>query len=80
LLSAKNEADVEAIIDRLKKAEQYFYSAKSLKDKDLAMKTYEIHYKHVRIIFQLHNTYMEISHILNRNAFPPNGTPVYEAS
>ena len=80
LLSFKNEADVDAIIERLEKAREHFYYAKSLKNKDLAMETYEIHYKHLRIIFTLRNTYMEVSYILNRNAFPPNGTPVYEAS
>jgi hypothetical protein len=79
LLGSKNEADVEAIIDRLQKAEQYFYSAKSLKNKDLAMKTFEIHYKYIRVIFKLHNYFIEVSYILNSNAFPPNGNPVYEA-
>lgn len=79
LLSSKNEADVKAIVDRLEKAAQNFFYGKSLKNKDLDRETFEIHYKHVRIIFKLHNTYMEVQHILNRNAFPPNGTPVYEA-
>lgn len=79
LLSAKNESDVDAIIERLEKARDYFFSAKSLKNKDLVMKTYEIHYKHLRILFQLHNSYIEVSYILSRNVFPPNGNPVYEA-
>jgi hypothetical protein len=80
LLSSKNEADVDAIIARLEKARDYFFNAKSLKNKDLAEKTYEIHYKQIRVIFKLHNTYIEVSYILNRNAFPANGNPVYEAS
>jgi hypothetical protein len=57
LLSSKNEADVKAIVDRLEKAAQIFFYGKSLKNKDLDRKTFEIHYKHVRIIFKLHNTY-----------------------
>ena len=80
LLSFKNEADVEAIIDRLQKAEHHFFYAKSLKNKDLVMKVFEIHYNQLRILFKLHNTYMEVLYILSRNVFPPNGNPVYEAS
>jgi hypothetical protein len=79
LLSSKNEADVEAIIDRLEKAEHHFFQAKSLKNKDLVMRVFEIHYKQFRIIFKLHNTYMEVLYILNSTVFPPNGNPIYEA-
>ena len=79
LLALKNEADVEAIIDRLEQAEHNLFYAKSLKDKNLFMRVFEIHYKQFRIIFKLQNTYMEVLHILHREAFPPNGNPVYEA-
>ena len=79
LLALKNEADVEAIIESLEKAEHSFFYAKSLRNKDLFMKTFEIHYKQFRIIFKLQNTYMEVLYILNRHVFPPNGNPVYEA-
>jgi hypothetical protein len=78
LLGSKNDADVDAIIARLEQARNYFYSAKSLKNKALVMQTYEIHYKHFRIVFKLQNTYIEVLSILNSYVFPPNGNPVYE--
>ena len=79
LLSVKNEADVDAIVSALEKAQQQFYNTKSLKNKDLVNRVFEIHYKYIRVIFQLKNTFIEVSNILNIHAFPPNGTPVYEA-
>ena len=79
LLLSKNEADVDAIISALEKAQQHFYNAKSLKDKELVNRVFEIHYKHIRVIFQLKNTFIEVSTIINIYAFPPNGNPVYEA-
>ena len=79
LLSFKNQADVEAIVDRLEAAKDHFIPSKSLKNKDLINKTYEIHYKDYRVVFILHNTFLEITYIINRNVFPPNGNPVYEA-
>ena len=44
-----------------------------------AERVFEIHYKQIRVIFQLKNTFIEVSYILNKYAFPPNGNPVYEA-
>jgi hypothetical protein len=79
LLSLKNETDVEAIIDRLEAAKEHFMPSKSLKNKDLMMKTFEIHYKDFRLLFKLHNTFLEVLYILNKNVYPPNGNPVYEA-
>ena len=70
---------VEAIVSALEKAQQQFYNTKSLKNKDLVNRVFEIHYKYIRVIFQLKNTFIEVSNILNIHAFPPNGTPVYEA-
>ena len=79
LLALKNEADVDAIYAALEKAQSHFYNAKSLKDKDLLKHNFEIHYKQFRVLCQLHNTFIEVSYILNKYAYPPNGTPVYEA-
>lgn len=79
LLSSRNEEDVEAIVFALEKARAHFYNAKSLKNKDLENRVFEIHYKQIRVIFQLKNTFIEVSYILNKYAFPPNGNPVYEA-
>ena len=79
LLSSKNEEDVDAIVSALEKAREHFYNAKSLKNKALVNRVFEIHYKQIRVIFQLKNTYIEVSYILNKYAFPPNGNPVYEA-
>ena len=79
LLSAKNEADVDAIYAALEKAQAHFYNAKSLKNKGLLNYVFEIHYKVVRVICQLHNTFIEVTYILNKHAFPPNGNLVYEA-
>ena len=78
LLLSKNEADIDAIVDALEKAQTYFYNGKTLKNKDLVNRVFEIHYKYIRVIFQLHNTFIEVSNILNIHAFPPNGNPVYE--
>ena len=80
LLSIKSEADVDAIYAALKKAQAQFYNAKSLKNKELLNHEFEIHHKYIRVIFQLKNTFIEVPNILNIHAFPPNGTPVYEAS
>ena len=79
LLSMKNEADVDAIYTALEKAQAHFYNGKSLKNKDLIKYIFEIHYKQYRVFCQLFNTYIEVSYILNKYAFPPNGNPVYEA-
>ena len=79
LLAMKNEADVDAIYTALEKAQDHFYNGKSLKNKDLINYVFEIHYKYIRVIFQLKNTFIEVSSILNIHAFPPNGNPVYEA-
>ena len=78
LLSAKNEADVEAIYAALEKARDHFYNGKSLKNKGLLNTVFEIHHNQVRVICQLQNTFIEVSYILNKHVFPPNGTPVYE--
>ena len=78
LLSFKNEADVEAIYASLEQAQNHFYNGKSLKNKDLISHVFEIHYKQYRVICQLQNTFIEVSYILNKYVFPPNGTPVYE--
>ena len=79
LLSMRNEADVDAIMGALEKAQDHFYNAKSLKDKDLVNHVFEIHYKQFRVICRLQNTFIEVTYILNKYTFPPNGTPVYEA-
>ena len=78
LLSAKNEADVEAIYTSLEKAQDHFYNAKSLKNKGLVNTIFEIHYKQVRVICRLQDTFIEVTYILNKHAFPPNGNLVYE--
>ena len=79
LLSSKSDTDVDAIYTSLEKAQDHFYNTKSLKNKDLVDKVFEIHYKHIRVIFKLKNTFIEVSNIINIYAFPPNGNPVYEA-
>ena len=79
LLSVKNGADVDAVVSALEKAQEHFYNDKSLKNKGLVNHEFEIHYKYIRVIFKLKNTFIEVSNILNIHAFPPNGTPVYEA-
>ena len=79
LLTMKNEADVDAIYNALEKAQAHYYNAKSLKDKALAKSLFEIHYKKYRIFCQLHDTFIEVSYILNIHDYPPNGSPVYEA-
>ena len=79
LLTAKSEADIDAVVSALEKAQAQFYNTKSLKNKDLMNRVFEIHYKYIRVIFQLKNTFIEVSSILNIHAFPPNGNPVYEA-
>ena len=79
LLAQKKEEDVDAIYTALEKARDHFYNAKSLKNKDLIKHVFEIHYKQFRVICQLQNTFIEVTHILNKYGFPPNGNPVYEA-
>ena len=79
LLAQKSEVDVDAMYMALEKTRDHFYNDKSLKNKDLIKYTFEIHYKQFRVICQLQNTFIEVTLILNKYAFPPDGTPVYEA-
>ena len=75
-LLSLNNADADAIGTLLDKAAMDLLPKKNRNE--LFFTKYEIHYKHYRIIFKVTNDYLDIIHIVNRHAFPPNGTPVYE--
>ena len=76
LLSLSNE-DADHIGTLLDKAAMDLLPKKEMNE--LFFTKYEIHYKHYRIIFKVLNDHLDIIHIVNRYAFPPNGTPVYES-
>ena len=75
LLSLSNE-DADYIGTLLDKAAMDLLPKKDRNA--LVFTKYEIHYKHYRIIFKVADDYLDVIHIVNRYAFPPNGTPVYE--
>lgn len=75
LLSLSNE-DADYIGTLLDKAAMDLLPKKNRNE--LFFTKYEIHYKHYRVIFKVSNDHLDIIHIVNRHAFPPNGTPIYE--